>query len=168
MVKRALWHLLMAKPLLREHFPQSVIEQLTSATREMEEVTSGEVRICIEGGLDLGELLAGLTPRERASQLFSDLRIWDTEHNNGVLIYLLLAERDVEIVADRGISKLVDPAEWEQICNMMTKEFGKESFVEGLVIGLKEIAELMKRVLPETTASARARNELVDLPVVMI
>ena len=97
-------------------------------------------------------------PRERALDIFSQLRVWDTEHNNGVLIYLLLADRDVEIIADRGIDAHVGAAGWETICRAMEKDFRAGLFEHGVIKGIEDVSRLLARHFPP--APPGRRNEL--------
>ncbi|HSU42724.1 MAG TPA: TPM domain-containing protein, partial [Casimicrobiaceae bacterium] len=109
-------------------------------------------------------VLRKLMPRERALEVFGLLRVWDTEENTGVLIYLLLADRDVEIVADRGIDREVPAGAWQAICARMEAAFRDQRLVEGVVMGIEEIAALLAAHFPRTGAVA---NELPDKPVVL-
>ena len=105
-------------------FPQAALDLIEQAIKAGEATHSGQVRFVVEGALDGKPLFSGQSGRERALDIFSRLRIWDTAHNNGVLIYLLLADRDVEIIADRGIDAKVGAAGWEKICKAMEADFG--------------------------------------------
>ena len=118
----------------------------------------------VEGALDVEPLFRGQPARERAIDVFSQLRIWDTEHNNGVLIYLLLADRDVEIVADRGIDAKVGPQEWERICRKMEAAFRQADYEGGVVSGIQEVTRHLAEHFP---AIGDDRNELPDKPVVL-
>jgi uncharacterized membrane protein len=102
--------------------------------------------------------------RGRALDVFSQLRIWDTAHNNGVLIYLLLADRDVEILADRGIDALVSTAEWQNICDMMEAEFRRGNFEAGVIEGIEAVSQQLAKHFPKRGTD---RNELPDAPVVI-
>jgi len=118
----------------------------------------------VETAFDLPELWHDLAPRQRARQLFGLLGVWDTAHNNGVLIYLLLADRDVEIVADRGIDAKVGAAPWENICREMQAAFRSGRFEAGVIDGIQAVSrELAKHFPPQSPQ----RNELPDQPVVM-
>src|ERR1700729_4631973 len=132
-IKRIGKHLIEPHWRVRRVFPQVALDLIEQAIRAGEAMHSGQVRFVVEGSLDGKPLFSGQSARERALDIFSHLRIWDTAHNNGVLIYLLLADRDVEILADRGIDALVGPAEWQNICTMMEVEFGKGSFQAGVL-----------------------------------
>jgi len=110
------------------------------------------------------QLVRGETPRERAIEIFSRLRIWDTEANCGVLIYVLLADRDVEIVADRGIHRRVGDEAWEAICRAMEAQFRERRFVDGAIGGVEAINQLLAQHFPSTGSGP---NELPDQPVVL-
>jgi uncharacterized membrane protein len=124
----------------------------------------GEVRFAAEAALDSAALFAGQSARERALEVFSLLRVWDTEENNGVLIYLLLADRDVEIVADRGINAKVSAGEWEQIGHRMEAAFSRGEFTQGVLAGVAEASRLLARYYP---ARPGDRNELPDKPAIL-
>jgi uncharacterized membrane protein len=118
----------------------------------------------VEGALDGGPLFRNQPARERALDIFSQLRIWDTAHNNGVLIYLLLADRDIEIVADRGISGKVGTEGWEKICAVLEKEFRAGLFEYGVIKGIQEVSAVLAQHFPKEGGSS---NELPDAPVVL-
>jgi uncharacterized membrane protein len=103
--------------------------------------------------------------RQRAIMMFSKLRIWDTEHNNGVLIYLLLAERDIELVADRGINQYVDPAEWVAIVQRLSKALHEDRFEDGLTQALEEVSAILMRHF-ELQTGDKNPNELPNAPFI--
>jgi uncharacterized membrane protein len=125
----------------------------------------GELRFAVEPALPLAALLRKMTPRERAVQVFSQLKVWDTEYNSGVLIYLLLAERDVEIVADRGIHTKVGEAAWREICGQMERRFRRREFELGVLEGIRAITALLRQHFP--THENENPNELPDAPVIL-
>ena len=127
---------------------------------------SGQIRVCIEAGLPLGYLRRGASPRERAVALFGKLRVWDTEHNNGVLVYVLLAEHAIEIVADRGIDRRVDAAAWDAIAAQMKEPFRGGDFAAGLDRAINAVDALLVRHFPRASGEAGAprANELPDAP----
>ena len=127
---------------------------------------SGEIRICVEAGLPWSYLWRGASARERAVTLFGKLRVWDTEHNNGVLIYLLLAEHAIEIVADRGIDARVSDEEWAAMARRMGQAFREGRFEDGLTQALSEVSALLVEHFPLAPGAADG-NELPDAPVVM-
>src|SRR5438477_13057442 len=122
-IKRIGKHLLEHRWRVRRIFPPHVLAAIEAAIQAGEATHSGQIRFVVEGALDGAPLFRNQSARERALDIFSQLRIWDTEHNNGVLIYLLLADRDIEIVADRGINGKVGTEGWEQICAILEQEF---------------------------------------------
>jgi uncharacterized membrane protein len=149
---------------VRKHFPPSVLKNIEHAIRETENTHNGELRFVIEAALHPYALWQGETPRQRAIELFAKLGIWDTEHNNGVLIYLLLADHDVEIVADRGIHGHVGPEGWEAICRRMETAFRKGEFEAGMLAGIREIGVVLQKHFP---ANGSNKNELPDEPLVV-
>jgi len=161
---RILRHLFMPYWLVRRHFPCQVLANIERAIDESEASHGGEIRFAVEAALDFWPLMRGQSARERALEVFSQLRVWDTEHNTGVLIYLLLADRDVEIVADRGIHAQVGEAQWQRICCMMEGAFHQGNFEQGVLAGIGEITALLERHFPATTVNP---DELPDKPVVL-
>jgi len=145
-------------------FPGDTLIAIDSAIKASEATHSGEIRFVVEGALDIAPLFGGQTARERAIDVFSQLRIWDTERNNGVLMYLLLADRDVEIVADRGIHAKVGPQGWEKICREMETAFRQGDFEGGMVRGIQAVTRHLAEHFP---AAGDDRNELPDNPVVL-
>ena len=154
-------HLFASRAGTRRRFSDAVDAAIESAIRAAEARSSGEIRFAIETALDISELWAGLAPRERALQVFSQLRVWDTELRNGVLIYVLVADRDVEIVADRGAAARIAPTEWEAVCRLMESHFREGRFKEGALAGVETVARLLE---PHFPAGARDRNELPNQP----
>ena len=161
---RLIRHLLMPRWSVRRAFPPPTLKVIESAVRESEKVHSGQVLFAIQGALDLAPLVRNIHARAQAIDVFSHLRVWDTEHNNGILIYVLLADRDVEIVADRGIHKLVAQSEWETICRAMERRFRAGEFEAGAIAGIRSVTSLLARHYPGV---AGASNELPDKPVLM-
>ncbi|WP_208512443.1 TPM domain-containing protein, partial [Variovorax paradoxus] len=127
---------------------------------------SGEIRICIEAGLPMSYLRREAPARQRAVTLFGKLRVWDTEHNNGVLIYLLLAEHAIEIVADRGIDARVSDDDWRAMAQRMGAAFREGRFEDGLTQALEEMSALLVEHFP-LRDDEPDRNELPDEPVVL-
>ena len=146
--------------------PPAVLEGLTRRVAASERRHSGEVRICVEAGLPASYLWRDAPARERAVMQFGKLRVWDTEHNNGVLSYLLLAEHAIEIVADRGIDRHVNDAEWAAMAQRMGAAFREGRFEDGLTQALEEVSALLVAHFP-LADGAPDRNELPDAPVVI-
>jgi uncharacterized membrane protein len=157
-------HLLQHHWRAKRVFPQSVRDRIEQAIRQGEATHSGQLRFVVEGALDGGPLFSNQHARERALDVFSHLRLWDTAHNNGVLIYLLLADRDVEIIADRGIDAKVGAEGWEAICRAMEAEFRAGRFEHGVIGGIAAVSRELARHFPP---GGPHRNELPDAPVVM-
>ena len=144
--------------------PASALASIEQAIAKSEATHRGEIRFAAEGALDSPALFGGQSARERAIEVFSQLRVWDTEENNGVLIYLLAADRDIEIVADRGINAKVAHGEWERICRGMESALARGALEEAMVDGVKEVSLLLARHYPPRPGG---RNELPDKPVVL-
>lgn len=151
---------------VRRALPADVLERLTRRVAASERRHSGEVRICVEAGLPLSYLWRAAPARERAIMQFGKLRVWDTEDNNGVLIYLLLAEHAIEIVADRGIHARVDPAAWAAVAQHMGAAFREGRFEDGLTQALEEVSALLVAQFPLAEGAANP-NELPDAPVLL-
>lgn len=163
-IKRFFRHAVCGPWLGRRYFNAAALQNIEAAIRDSEIGHSGEIRFVVEAALDPLELIRGETPRQRAIELFANLGIWDTEHNNGVLIYLLLADHDVEIVADRGIDHRVGTQGWEAICHEMEAAFRQGRFEAGVLTGISRIHELLCRHFP---AGAQNDNELSNAPIVI-
>ena len=163
-IKRITKHLLLTHWQVNRAFPSDTLIAIDRAIKASEAAHVGEIRFAVEGALDGTALFRGQSVRERAIEVFSQLRIWDTEHNNGVLIYLLLADRDVEIVVDRGIHTKVCSAEWEKICRKMETAFKQANYEGGVVSGIQAVTQHLTTYFP---AAIAGRNELPDKPVVL-
>ena len=157
-------HLLAHRWKARRLFPPTVLAAIEQAIKTGETTHSGQVRFVVEGALDGVPLFRDQPPRERALDIFAQLRIWDTAHNNGVLIYLLLADRQVEIVADRGIDAKVGVAGWEKICTEMEGDFKGGNFQSGVIRGIDAVSRQLAQYFP---ARGKGPNELPDAPVVI-
>src|ERR1700720_551604 len=147
-IKRIGKHLLEHRWRVRRIFTPAVLAAIEQAIKAGEATHSGQVRFVVEGALDGAPLFRDQSARHRALDIFSQLRIWDTAHNNGVLIYLLLADRDVEIVADRGIDAKVGAAGWEKICTDMETEFEAGNFAGGVIKGIQSVSQQLAAHFP--------------------
>jgi uncharacterized membrane protein len=156
-------HLLILPGAVSRAFPPSAMAAIEDAVAKSEREHGGEVRFAVEPALDTSALLAGESARERALEVFSLLRLWDTDERNGVLIYLLLADRDIEIVADRGLN-IVQPAEWEAICKTMEQALRRGQFQTALVDGVQAVSRMVARHFPRRAGD---RNELPGRPVAL-
>ena len=150
---------------MSRQFPPATLDAIAKTVAEGEGRHRGELRVAIESRLPFSAVASGVTARDRAAMLFSDMRVWDTEENCGVLLYVLLAEHRIEIVADRGIAKIVAPAEWEAIAAHMRDQFAQGHFREALQTGVAEAGTLLARHFPAN--GDPRRNELPDRPLVL-
>lgn len=162
--KRLARHLLMTPWQLRQAFAPRALDAIQAEIAASERRHAGQIRFAVEGSLPRIGLLRQQSARERALEVFSLLRVWDTEQNNGVLVYLLLADRDVEIVADRGMAARVGTHEWESICHIMEQAFRQGRFEEGALEGIRAVTRLMVEHFP---ATAEQVNELPDRPTLL-
>ena len=163
-MRRLLRHLFTDRAHVQRLFPPEDLARIEAAIAEGERVHSGQVCFAVEAALPLARVWSGLTPRQRALEVFGFLRVWDTERNDGVLVYVLLADRDVEIVADRGIHARVGPAAWEAICVRMEAALREGRYAEGIAQGVAAIADLLALHSPRVGA---VRNELSDKPIIL-
>jgi uncharacterized membrane protein len=149
-------------------FPAATLDAIEQAIGRAERTHAGEIRFAIETALAPGHVLNALAPRARALEVFAHLRVWDTEHNNGVLIYVQLADREVEIVADRGFAGRVSPQEWEAVCHLMEEHFRAGRFEIGSIAGVDAIGNLLARHFPQNlNAQGRSHNQLPDRPTLL-
>jgi uncharacterized membrane protein len=161
---RFLRHLFFTRWMTRRRFTPLALGEIEAAIRETESRHAGEIRFVVETALDLAGLADDIAPRDRALQVFGQLGVWDTEHNNGVLIYLLLADQVVEIVADRGIATRITQSEWDGVCREMERHFREGRFTEGSVAGIRGVGRLLSRHFPGRQAPA---DELPNQPVLL-
>jgi uncharacterized membrane protein len=151
---------------VRRISPEKLLQDLAARVQASERQHTGQIRIAIEGGLPWSYLRRAAPPRERAVMLFGKLRVWDTAHNNGVLIYLLLAERAIEIVADRGLAQRVPAQQWQDIVARMAATFRAGQHAQGLALAIDEVHALLVQHFPAQGGEART-NELPDRPVII-
>jgi uncharacterized membrane protein len=163
-IQRVVRHHLMTPWRLKKAFSPRSLVAIDRAIRESHQAHVGQVRFAVEGALPSADLLKGLSARERAIDVFAQLRVWDTEYNNGVLIYLLLADHDVEIIADRGINEKVGGDEWEAICRVMEADLRQAKYGSAVIRGIEQVTELLKKHFP---AHRPPREELPSRPVVL-
>ncbi len=166
-IKRFFSHLFSTPWHVGRYFPPATLKAIENAIQASEDKHLGEIRFVIEADLHPLEILACKTPKERALELFSQLGIWDTEHNNGVLIYLCLADRDVEIVADRGIHQRVGYEGWEGVCHTMEKYFRAGEFETGALQGIALVREVLAQHFPVGEGAQTPRNELPNAPLII-
>lgn len=163
-LKRIIKHLFTPRWAVTRMFPAAVLKAIENAICESEQSHDGELRFAVEGGLKLWLLLHERSPRARATEIFSQLRVWDTERNSGVLIYVQTVDRHIEIIADRGINAKVEQQQWEAIAGRMQIAFHAQRYEDGVTEGMREITALLARHFPPTGANP---DELPDAPVVL-
>ncbi|MCA1977924.1 MAG: TPM domain-containing protein [Thiobacillus sp.] len=163
-LKRWLKHVFMPPWAWRRAFPRASLDAIEAAIHASEKRHGGEIRFAIENCLAPGAAWRGTSGRERAIEVFSQLRVWDTEHNSGVLIYLLLADRDIEIVADRGIAGRVGQGAWNAVARAMEAEFRQGEFERGALAGIAQVTELLAQHFPPPDDNP---DELANRPAIL-
>jgi uncharacterized membrane protein len=163
-IGRALRHLTSTPRATRTRFAPAVLAEIEAAITAAEAQHAGEIRFAVETALPWAALWHKVSPRTRAIELFAHLGIWDTQSNNGVLIYVLRADRAVEIVADRGINERVSAAEWESVCREVENHYRAGHYVEGSRAAVAGVARLLAQHFPAARASG---NELPNQPILL-
>lgn len=163
-LQRLARHLIATPWSVGRALPPAALARIEHAIRESERVHGGQIRFAVEASLEPSAVWRGMSAADRALDVFSLLRVWDTAHNNGVLVYLLLADRDVEIVADRGIHQHVGGPRWEAVCRGMEAHFRQGRFEQGVLEGIAAISVHLESHFPR---AGDAGNELPDRPVVL-
>ena len=150
----------------RRQFPARALDDIQHTVATGERRHQEQVCFAAEGALGFAAVWRGTTPRQRAQEVFAHLRVWDTQHNSGVLIYVLLADHAIEIVADRGIAAKVDAAQWQSICTQIQKRFAAGEFLQGAIDSVTAVSDVLALHFPRNADSADA-NELPDRPVLL-
>lgn len=159
-------HAFAGRTVLRRAFPQPTLDAIEQAVDESERLHTGEIRFAIEASLEPGQVWAGMRPRDRAIEVFTALGVWDTEANNGVLVYVLLADQDVEIVADRGFNRLVAAGQWQAVCEDMERHFRAGNFHDGALVGIREVGRIIASHYPQQPGQ-RDEDELPNRPALL-
>ena len=162
-LKRIFTHCWLDESDVQRAVPTELLQRLTRRVAASEQRHTGEVRICVEAGLPVSYLWRGASARERAVMMFGKLRVWDTEHNNGVLVYLLLADRSIELVADRGLNQHVSAAQWQAMVQHLGAAIHDRRFEEGLTQALEEVSAVLVKHFALAEGSLR-HNELPNAP----
>ncbi len=166
--KRWWSHLTVTRSKLNRTFSEATLDTLQQAIAAAECRHSAELRVVIEAGFTPYELLSGLTPNARALGLFSRLRVWDTEANSGVLLYVLLAEHAIELIADRGVHKLAGNKTWESVVKQLENSFTAGQFATGMIGVIDKLNGILVENFPATNKNVRKRNELSDRPLLIL
>ena len=162
--RRIAKHLLSSQSQLKNVFPAKSLHAIELAIKDNEATHQGQIRFVIESALDCHALFADQSTRERAIEVFSQQGVWDTEYNNGVLIYVLLADREVEIIADRGIYRKTGIDAWNQVCHLMEDAFKQGHYEEGAIKGIQAVGQ---HLMTHSPANGENKNELPDEPVLL-
>ncbi len=163
-LKRMIRHLATTTAAGRRAFPAATLQAIQAAIAEGETRHRAEVRLIVEPALSMQAALNGTSARERALELFAHYRIWDTEENCGVLVYINLADHKVEIVADRAIGRLISAREWQAICRTMTRGFAHGAFHDSVLAALDQMHALLQTHFPDDGSRS---NQLSDRPIVL-
>ncbi len=163
-LRRLFAHLATTHRAQRRAFPPALQQAIEAAIGAAETAHRAEIRFVVEAALEPLAVLRGQSPRERALEVFSLLRVWDTARDDGVLIYVLLADRAVEIVADRGVHAVAPGDAWTRICHRMEQAFRRGDHAAGSLAAIEAVADVLVQVAPLMT---QRRNELPDEPVLM-
>ena len=163
-LKRALRHATTGAGRGKDCFPPTTLKAIEQAIAQGEQKHRAEVRLIVEPALTAGAAFRGLANRERARMLFAEYGVWDTEENCGVLIYVNLAERAVDIVADRHVGRLVADTEWQTICQTMTQGFARGDFHNSTLSALEQLNTLLTRLYPNDGSRP---NQLPDQAVIL-
>lgn len=162
--KRTLRHLATAAAAGRRAFPPDVLQAIQGAIAKGEVLHRAEVRMIIEASLGMADVLRGMTAHERAMELFVDYRVWDTEENNGVLVYVNLADHKVEIIADRSAARAIHGVQWQAVCRIMTEGFARGGYRDAALTAMNQVNALLAGAFP---ASGAGPNELSDRPLIL-
>lgn len=161
---RVLSHLLLPRSALHRRFPSHALTAIEEAIEASEKKHRAEIRVAIEVALELKDFWRVHTARERALEVFAELGVWNTRERNGLLIYVLLAERDVEIVADTGCDGRIADNEWQRVCTLIEREFAGGRWRDGVLVGIEAATELLVR---EFQATGPHPNQQEDRPAVL-
>ncbi|MGZ8261920.1 MAG: TPM domain-containing protein [Methylotenera sp.] len=164
LIKRLFRHLFIWPGVVRRYFPIDSMRRIEAAIASNESTHLGEICFVVESNLHVLDILRKKSAKRRAIEVFSQHQVWDTEQNNGVLIYLLLADHDFEILADRGIHLHVGDVGWERVCHEMETLFRQGQFESGILYGITQIGAKLTQHYP---ANGKGSNELPNAPVII-
>ena len=156
--RRAIRHEFFGARQVRARLPDASMLVIEAAIAVGEARHSAEIRFVVEASLDLQQVWSGTQPRERALLVFSNLRVWDTEANNGILLYVLMADRSVEVVADRAVARRIAQSSWDAVCQQMAQAYRGGDFLNGTLAAIAQLHELVEPHFPS------GRENLDELP----
>jgi uncharacterized membrane protein len=163
-LSRMIRHVCTSTATGRRAFPVSTLKAIEDAIAEGERHHRAEVRVIVEPALDAQTVLNGMSPRERARELFAQYGVWDTEENCGVLVYINLADHQVEIVADRGVGRLIAAQDWQAVCRTMTQGFARGDYHNSTLAALAQLNALLQEHYPD---DGSMRNQLTNQPMML-
>jgi uncharacterized membrane protein len=166
-LKRFFRHVWMSPWIAARAFPRAALDAIEAAIAAGEKTHRGQVRFIVEAELSTAQLWSGVTARGRAQEVFAGMGVWNTEENNGVLVYVQLADRKVEVIADRGIDRHVGAARWQAICKEMEHHFRKREFTAGSVSAVEKISAELAHYFPADGRQLAARDQQSDRPVML-
>jgi len=161
---RLLRHLFTTAAAGRRLFPSATLKAIQAAIAQGEKLHRAEVRLIVEPAMPVADVFGGMSSRERARLLFSDYRIWDTEENCGVLVYVNLADHKVEIIADRAVGRAIAAADWQKVCRTMTAGFAAGNYHDSAIAALAQLNALLHAHFPSDGATP---NELSNRPLII-
>ena len=153
-------------PSARRLFPEASLQRITAAIAASERRHTGEICFAVEAALPLQAVMAGVDARDRASDTFARLRVWDTEANNGVLLYLLLADHRIEIVADRAFSTLVSDAQWQGACRLVEERLRAGESEAAVLAGIEALSGILATHFPQHAGTVD-HDELPNTPHIL-
>jgi uncharacterized membrane protein len=162
--KRVLKHVMTTSAAGRRAFPEATLKAIEEAIWQGEQIHGAEVRLIVEPALSMESLCKNVSNRQRALDLFAEYGIWDTEENCGVLIYVNLAERHVDIVADRNAGRKIEPGQWQAICTTMTQGFASGNYHDSTLAAIETLNELLRKHFRPTNGRP---NQLPDTPIIL-
>ncbi|EQA53461.1 TPM domain-containing protein [Leptospira kmetyi] len=148
----------------KKYFSATDLSKIESAVAKSETLHNGEIKVVLEGGLPVFRVISGLTAKQRATELFSEKKVWDTEENTGILIYVQLTDRKIELLADRGIYKKIGQSTLDEICDRMQNGFRNGNYLESILTCVDTFTQLLQKHFPP---GKRNPNELSDRPEVI-
>lgn len=163
--KRLFHHLLGTRSAARRAFPSPLLKSIQASIAAGEERHRAQVKLIVEAALSAGAVWRGESARQRAHELFARYRVWDTEENCGVLLYVNLADHKVEIVADRSAARAVTREQWQEVCSIMSAGYARGDYRDGTLAALERLHAILADAMPRH--GGPDRNELSDKPVML-
>lgn len=163
-ILRLFRHSITTRRTARKAFPATTLTAIQTKIADGERTHRAEARMIVESSLNLHAVLSGVTSRQRAQELFSHYRMWDTEENVGVLLYVNIADHKIEIITDRAVGRAIPKTEWQAVCHTMTREFANKTFHDSTLAALEKLNSLLTEHFPDIDGKP---NELSDRPLML-